>query len=209
ILANLPIAYLMIRVAWRGVDPHLVETARLNGARAGEVLRLVLLPPLRGALGLTAALTFVSTLSDPSIPAVLRGRVPTLAHTASIEVVAWGGEGTAALIAVLLTLPVLPVLLVLWRRSRTSLLQARWLGRGASPTLVLPRSPLVQLSRVLSVLVLGAVLVLALTAAADVLCAQAPLVTPAMGAVITSTLRYALAALLLAAPLGVLTAWAS
>ena len=116
VLAHLPIAYLVIRVAWRVVDPHLVEMARVHGARAGEVFRLVLLPPLRAPLGVTAALMFVSTLSDPSIPAVLRGRVPTLAHTAYIEVIAWGGEGTASLIAVLLALPVLPLLLVLWRR---------------------------------------------------------------------------------------------
>lgn len=208
-LAHLPIAYLMIRVAWRGVDPRLVETARVNGARAGDVIRLVLLPPLRGPLGVTAALTFVSTLSDPSIPAVLRGRAPILAHTAYIEVVAWGGEGTAALIAVLLTLPVLPLLLMLWRRPQKALRQTRWLGRGASPTLVLPRSPLVHLCRVLTVLVLCAVVVLALTSLAAMLRMQAPLVTPAMGTVITSTIRYALAALLLAAPLGVLTAWAS
>ena len=208
-LAHLPIAYLMIRVAWRGVDPRLVETARVNGARAGDVIRLVLLPPLRGPLGVTAALTFVSTLSDPSIPAVLRGRVPILAHTAYIEVIAWGGEGTAALIAVLLTLPVLPMLLMLWRRPREALLETRWLGRGASPALVLPPSPPVQLCRVLSVLVLGVVLVLGLTSLAAMFRTQAQLVTPAMGTVISSTIQYALAALLLAAPLGVLTAWAS
>lgn len=209
VLAHLPIAYLVIRVAWRVVDPHLVEMARVHGARAGEVLRLVLLPPLRAPLGVTAALMFVSTLSDPSIPAVLRGRVPTLAHTAYIEVIAWGGEGTASLIAVLLALPVLPLLLVLWRRPEPSLLSTRWLGRGASPTLVLPSSPLVNACRALSVLVLALVLVLMLTAGTSMARAQVALVTPAMRAVIISTLGYALAALLIAAPLGVLTAWAS
>ncbi|HEX7352739.1 ABC transporter permease [Brachybacterium sp.] len=209
ILAHLPLAYLMVRVAWRGVDPRLVETARVHGARAGEVFRLVLLPPLRGPLGVTAALMFISTLSDPSIPAVLRGRVPTLAHTAYIEVIAWGGEGTASVIAVLLALPVLPLLLALWRRPEPSLLMTRWLGHGASPVLVLPPSPLVTVCRVLSVLVLALVLTLTLTAAAMTIRAQVELVTPAMGAVIVSTVGYAVVALLIAVPLGVLTACAS
>lgn len=209
VIAHLPIPYLIIRVAWRGIDPRLVEAARVNGARAGDVIRLVLLPPLRGPLGVAAALTFVSTLSDPSIPAVLRGQVPTLAHTAYIEVIAWSGEGAAPLIAVLLVLPVIPVLLALWRRSAQPLLRTQWMGRGASPTLVLPRSSLVLLCRMLSALVLCCVLVLALTAVASIVRAQGELVTPAMGSVIASTVRYALAALMLAAPLGVLTAWAT
>lgn len=209
IVAHLPIPYLTIRVAWRGVDPRLVEMARVNGARAADVIRLVLLPPLRGPLGVAAALLFVSALSDPSIPAVLRGRVPTLAHTAYIEVIAWGGEGTAAFIAVLLTLPVLPVVLALWRRRENGTLVYPWQGRGVSPRLVLPHSILVTSCRLLSVLILSVVMVLGVAAVATMLRAQESLFTPAMSEVIGSTVRYALIALLLALPLGLLTAWAS
>lgn len=209
VIAHLPIPYLTIRMAWREVDPRLVEMARVNGARASEVIRLVLLPPLRAPLAVAAALLFVTALSDPSIPAVLRGRVPTLAHTAYIEVIAWGGPGTAALIALLLALPMLPVLLVLWRRHDEGELVERWLGRGASPTLVLPRSLLVHASRMLSVIVLAVVLTLVLAAVLTMLGSSGSLLTPTMLAVIATTVRYALVALLIAVPVGLATAWAS
>lgn len=209
VVAHLPIPYLTIRLAWRQVDPRLVEMSRVNGARAAEVIRLVLLPPLRGPLAVSAALLFVSALSDPSIPAVLRGRVPTLAHTAYIEVIAWGGESTAALIAVLLTVPVLPIILVLWRRREDGALVDPWQGPGASPRLVLPRSLLVLACQVLSALVLAIVLILVLAAVMTMAQARGSLLTPTMRDVIGSTVRYTLVALLLALPVGLLTAWAS
>ena len=209
VVAHLPIPYLTIRMAWRVVDPRLVEMGRVNGARAATVIRLVLLPPLRRPLAIAAALLFVSALSDPSIPAVLRGRVPTLAHTAYIEVIAWGGEGTAALIAVLLTLPVLPVLLALWRGRDPNALADHWQGLSPSPRLVLPRSVLVQACRALSVLVLAIVLTLALAALITMFRARGSLLTPMMMDVIGSTVRYAVAALLLSVPVGLMTAWAS
>ncbi|GAA1306363.1 ABC transporter permease [Brachybacterium tyrofermentans] len=209
VVAHLPIPYLTIRMAWREVDPRLVEMSRVTGARAAEVIRLVLLPPLRVPLAVSTALLVVSALSDPSIPAVLRGRMPTLAHTAYIEVIAWGGESTAALIAVLLTLPVLPLLLAMWRRREAGALVDPWQGHGASPRLVLPRSILVHGCRVLSVLVLAVVLLLMLASAATMIRARGSLLTPTMMDVIGSTVRYALVALGLAVPVGLMTAWAS
>lgn len=209
VLAHMAIPYLTIRAAWRAVDPRLVETARLHGGSMREILTLVLLPPLRGPLAVAATLMFVTALSDPSIPAVLRGRVQTLAHTAFIEVIAWGDDGIAAVIACLLALPLLPVLVVLARGRGEERIGRVWLGRHGSPVLALPRSALLTAARLVTAALVTVILALAATAAVTTLAADTALLSPGVRAVVGSTARHTAAALALAVPLGAATAWAA
>ncbi|MFC0672481.1 ABC transporter permease subunit [Brachybacterium hainanense] len=205
VITLLPYPYAAARLAWRGVDPRLVDAVQVHGGGAGRVLRLVLLPPLRRPLAAACVLMLLTALADPSIPAVLRGRVPTLAHTAYLEVMAWGDEGTAALIAVLLALPALPLLLLVPSGPGAGLTEP-WYGHGAGPALALPTSPLLHAARLLTLLVLAGIG--ALLAAAILRTAGAPGELLGQGAVLTlvSTLQHALLALLVAVPAGLGTA---
>lgn len=200
----LPYPYAAARLAWRGVDPRLVDAVLVHGGGTGRVLRLVLLPPLLRPVAAVAVVMLLTALADPSVPAVLRGRVPTLAHTAYLEVMAWGDEGTAALVAVLLALPVLPLLLLLARTG--SPLAEPWRGHGAGPALALPASPILRTARAITLVVLA--VIAALLTAAAVRSSVAPGELLGHGAVATlgSTLQHALLALLVALPAGLVTA---
>lgn len=208
VLAHLPIPYVTARVAWRAIDPRLIEAARVNGARMRDIVRLVLLPPVSAPLSVAMALMAVTALSDPSIPAVLRGRVPTLAHTAYTEVVAWGDDGIAALIACLLALPLVPLLLVKARERAEPHLMGGWLSGKASPRLALPSSGLLLVARLLTAALVGAILLLAGTALITTLSAG-PVLGPGTMRIVATTARLSLIALVLAVPAGLATAWAA
>ncbi|NLZ99048.1 MAG: iron ABC transporter permease [Micrococcus sp.] len=66
-----PIAYLVISAAIRQVPGNLEEAARMSGASNWTVLRTVTLPLIRPGVTAAFMLTFVSSLSDFGIPALI------------------------------------------------------------------------------------------------------------------------------------------
>lgn len=66
-----PIAYLVITAAIRQVPGNLEEAARISGASNWTVLRTVTLPLIRPGMTAAFMLTFVSSLSDFGIPALI------------------------------------------------------------------------------------------------------------------------------------------
>lgn len=66
-----PIAYLVIAAAIRQVPGNLEEAARMSGASNWTVLRTVTLPLIRPGMTAAFMLTFVSSLSDFGIPALI------------------------------------------------------------------------------------------------------------------------------------------
>ena len=66
-----PIAYLVISAAIRQVPGNLEEAARISGASNWTVLRTTTLPLIRPGMKAAFMLTFVSSLSDFGIPALI------------------------------------------------------------------------------------------------------------------------------------------
>jgi iron(III) transport system permease protein len=70
-LAAVPLPFLLLSDALRGIDDALREAARVHGARPGLVLRRITLPLLLPATLAAALLVFVQAVGMFSVPAVL------------------------------------------------------------------------------------------------------------------------------------------
>jgi iron(III) transport system permease protein len=70
-LAYVPLPFLLIGAALRGMDPSLEESARIHGASITAALRLVTLPLVLPAILGSAILVFVQAMGLFSVPAVL------------------------------------------------------------------------------------------------------------------------------------------
>ncbi len=70
-LAYVPLPFLLIGAALRGMDPSLEESARIHGASLLGALRLVTLPLVLPAILGSALLVFVQAMGLFSVPAVL------------------------------------------------------------------------------------------------------------------------------------------
>ncbi|HKX10411.1 MAG TPA: iron ABC transporter permease [Stellaceae bacterium] len=70
-LAYVPLPFLLIGAALRGMDPSLEESARVHGASMAAALRLVTLPLVLPATLGSAILVFVQAMGLFSVPAVL------------------------------------------------------------------------------------------------------------------------------------------
>ncbi|HEV3178662.1 MAG TPA: iron ABC transporter permease [Stellaceae bacterium] len=70
-LAYVPLPFLLIGAALRGMDPALEESARIHGASTAAALRLVTLPLVLPAILGSALLVFVQAMGLFSVPAVL------------------------------------------------------------------------------------------------------------------------------------------
>ena len=70
-LAYVPLPFLLIGAALRGMDPSLEESARIHGASMAAALRLVTLPLVLPATLGSAILVFVQAMGLFSVPAVL------------------------------------------------------------------------------------------------------------------------------------------
>lgn len=66
-----PLAFLVLRAAFRQLPRELIEAARLTGARPTRIAFTVVMPLLTPALVASMALTFVSSLGNFGIPAML------------------------------------------------------------------------------------------------------------------------------------------
>lgn len=118
-----PLAHLLCRAALRTLDPRTLEGAAISGASPLRVLRAVVLPHVTPAVVIGATVLLVAAMSDPAVPAVLRGRTPNLAHLALDTTAGWGQDAVAARAALLLATPALllvPALLLFRTRFSTA-----------------------------------------------------------------------------------------
>lgn len=120
LLAQMPIAFLLLSAAMRAIAPSLEESAATMGARPARVFATVTLPLLRPALANAALLGFVESLGDFGNPLVLGGEFDVLATRIFFAIAGARHEpGRAAALAILLLGLTLGAF---W-------LQERWVGR--------------------------------------------------------------------------------
>ncbi|HYB10986.1 MAG TPA: iron ABC transporter permease [Alphaproteobacteria bacterium] len=83
-LAYVPLPFLLVSAALRGMDPSLEESARIHGATTFQSLRLITLPLMLPAILGSALLVFVQTMGLFSVPAVLG--MPSGIYVAGTEI---------------------------------------------------------------------------------------------------------------------------
>lgn len=211
LLAFLPLAHLIDRAALRTLDPRTLEGARMSGAGPGRVLLHVVLPHLAPAVALGATVLLVTSMSDPAIPAVLRGLTPNIAHLALDTTTGWGEDAVAARASLLVALPALLLLPVL--AASRSRLSAAWAPGARSPRPEMPTGAArvavllpATLHALVSTTLVATILVGALRSLRDPLLGR--ILRDAVGAV-SSTLGLSGLACLLCLPLAVGTVWAT
>ncbi|MEM8851268.1 MAG: iron ABC transporter permease [Pseudomonadota bacterium] len=126
---NTPLVFLVVLAALRALPRELSEAARVSGARAGRLLRRIILPLLAPTLIAAYALAFVSALGNFGIPALLGipGRYVTLPVLIWQRLSAFGPSMLAdvAVIASILAglaILVVAVQMTLLRRTRNALI---------------------------------------------------------------------------------------
>jgi ABC-type Fe3+ transport system permease subunit len=112
-VAFAPTAYLLDLLVLTRLDSRVLEAAACAGAGTRRLLGGIVVPHLRPALVVGAVLLVVAAVSDPSVPAVLRGRMPNLAHLGLDTAGGWGQDALAARSALLLAVPGLATALLL------------------------------------------------------------------------------------------------
>ncbi|MDJ0930555.1 iron ABC transporter permease [Breoghania sp.] len=70
-LYNVPLVFLFVRASLQRVPASLIEAARANGAGGGAVIRDIVLPLIHGGIFAGAVLTFVSSIGNFGIQAML------------------------------------------------------------------------------------------------------------------------------------------
>ncbi|WP_228130489.1 ABC transporter permease [Pseudovibrio exalbescens] len=70
-IQHAPLAFLLLRAAFRQIPRELIEAARMAGAGAGRIAAQIIVPLLTPSLVAAAGLTFVSALGNFGIPAML------------------------------------------------------------------------------------------------------------------------------------------
>ncbi len=83
-LSAVPVPFLLIGGALRGMDPSLEESARVHGSSAARAMRTVTLPLMLPAAAGSALLVLVQAMSLFSVPAVLG--IPAGFETAGTEI---------------------------------------------------------------------------------------------------------------------------
>jgi iron(III) transport system permease protein len=126
VLAQAPIAFVLLEGAVRAIGPSLEEAAATMGARRFTVFRTVTWPLLRPALAAAFLLGFVESLADFGNPLVLGGDFDVLSTRIFFAIAGARHEpGRAAALA----------LLLLALTFAAFALQALWLGRRRYTTL--------------------------------------------------------------------------
>jgi ABC-type glycerol-3-phosphate transport system permease component len=126
-LAQVGLAVLLMREHVRAIPANLFAAAAVDGARPGEVLRFVVLPQLRPALGAVGILVFVGTWNEYLWPALV---APSRASTTiQLGLALFGNQeggnyGPLLAASVLASVPVLVVYLLFARRITAAFLQA-------------------------------------------------------------------------------------
>lgn len=125
-VAALPYPVWALRVALAGVDPGLLEEARLLGARPAAAVRAVLLPALAPGLAVAALLAFLVGWSDYVVTLAVGGgqwvTLPLLIGSAAAGV---GNEPLVAALSVSAVLPPLAAAVAVGRLARRGAVRGR------------------------------------------------------------------------------------
>jgi iron(III) transport system permease protein len=113
-LSFFPIAFLIIRGAFEGINPSLEYAARAAGAGRLRVFRTITLP--LSMPGVLSAMLFIaiSVLSDFGNPMLIGGRYNVLAVELFTQLSGWANISTSAVLGIILLIPAL-ILFVLQR----------------------------------------------------------------------------------------------
>ncbi|MDR2617887.1 MAG: iron ABC transporter permease [Treponema sp.] len=139
-LCFFPVAFLIIKGAFEGMNPSLEYAARSAGAGRFRVFRTVTLPLVLP--GILSAVLFIaiSVLSDFGNPMLIGGRYSVLAVELYTQLTGWASAGTSAVLGIILLIPAF-LLFALQRfafyrnNSRTATIGSR---TQAMPPLPLP-----------------------------------------------------------------------
>jgi ABC-type glycerol-3-phosphate transport system permease component len=126
-LAQVGLAVLLIREHVRAIPPSLFAAAAVEGARPVEVLRHVVLPHLRPALGAVGIIVFVQTWNEYLWPALVAPRRESTTIQLGLALFGnqeGGNHGPLLAASVLASVPVLIVYLVFARRVTAAFLRA-------------------------------------------------------------------------------------
>jgi molybdate transport system permease protein len=86
VIYSLPFAVQPLVAGFRGVDPKLVEVARVLGATPWVAFRRVVLPMSRGWFVTAAVLTFAHTVGEFGVVLMVGGDIPGVTRTLSISI---------------------------------------------------------------------------------------------------------------------------
>jgi iron(III) transport system permease protein len=138
-LCFFPIAFLIMREAFEGINPSLEYAARDSGAGRFQVFRTVTLPLSTGALLSAALFIAISVLSDFGNPVLIGGRYNVLAVELYAQLTGWTNAGTSAALGIVLLIPASLLFIVQRGMLRKKSLQTATVGsRGGTMPLPLP-----------------------------------------------------------------------
>jgi iron(III) transport system permease protein len=111
-LCFFPVAFLIIKGTFEGMNPSLEYAARDAGAGRFRVFRTITLPLTLP--GILSALLFIaiSVLSDFGNPMLIGGRYNVLAVELYTQLTGWANAGTSAVLGIILLVPALALFLV-------------------------------------------------------------------------------------------------
>lgn len=105
VVALIPFAYAIARVAFSRIDPGAIDAARVLGSHGFGLLRLAVLPRMRVVLPLSWMVVFVLAISDPVVPSLVGGRVPNAARMVWLQMTALGDIRFAAQVSLMMLVP--------------------------------------------------------------------------------------------------------
>jgi iron(III) transport system permease protein len=159
-LCFFPVAYLIIRGVFEGMNPSLEYAARNTGAGRFRVFRTVTLPLVLP--GIVSALLFIaiSVISDFGNPMLIGGRFSVLAVELYTQLSGWADAGVSAVLGILLLCPALVLFVIqrflLFRKgSRFALVGSRSSAMPFAPPSLAVRALLFVFCAVVSFIVIA------------------------------------------------------
>jgi iron(III) transport system permease protein len=147
-LSFFPLAFLIQRSAFDGINPSLEYAARDSGAGRWRVFASVTLPLSIGGIVSSSLFIAISVLSDFGNPILIGGRFNVLAVDLYTQLTGWSNAGTSAVMGIILLIPAM-VLFIFQRAAfykksgRAATVGSRASGFGTrgetdTPRLLLP-----------------------------------------------------------------------
>jgi iron(III) transport system permease protein len=104
-LCFFPIAFLIIKGTFEGMNPSLEYAARDSGAGRFRVFRTIILPLVLPGIVSAALFIAISVISDFGNPMLIGGRFSVLAVELYTQLSGWANMGTSAVLGIILLVP--------------------------------------------------------------------------------------------------------
>jgi iron(III) transport system permease protein len=104
-LCFFPIAFLIIKGTFEGMNPSLEYAARDAGAGRFRVFRTITLPLVLPGIAAAALFIAISVISDFGNPMLIGGRFSVLAVELYTQLSGWANTGTSAVLGIILLVP--------------------------------------------------------------------------------------------------------